>query len=206
MNDFSLVEKLKILMDIIVSSPLFLFCFMIGIAVLILYIILIKKDKKINKWIFVLIWIVLAIVLLISYSSVVLDLIDRLFDSLFMALYFPSIGIYILILIISNFCFIYSLINKKINKTHKIINFIYALLINLFLILIIDIVKTSNTNVYNELEIYTNPNLLVLLQLNSALFASWLLVNLLLSAHSKLKKYDKKELPNMPEIVFDDSE
>ena len=53
MTDYSLTEKIHVLMNMIASSPLFLFCFMMGIAVLILYMITIKNDKKINKWIFI---------------------------------------------------------------------------------------------------------------------------------------------------------
>ncbi|MBE6139579.1 MAG: hypothetical protein E7174_03695 [Firmicutes bacterium] len=204
MNDFSLVEKIKLLVNIIVSSPLFLFCFMIGIAVLILFIICVKKEKKVNKWIFIAIWTILGIVLVINYNSIVLELIDKLFDALFMALYFPNITVYFIILFISNLFFIYSLIGRRINKKHKIINFINALIINLFLILIIDIVKSNSINIYNELSIYTNSNLLVLMQLNSSIFTSWILISLLVSAHEKLKKYDEKELPEMPEIVFED--
>lgn len=204
MNDFSLVEKIKLLVNIIVSSPLFLFCFMIGIAVLILFIICVKKEKKVNKWIFIAIWTILGIVLVINYNTIVLELIDKLFDALFMALYFPNITVYFIILFISNLFFIYSLIGRRINKKHKIINFVNALIINLFLILIIDIVKSNSINIYNELSIYTNSNLLVLMQLNSSIFTSWILISLLVSAHEKLKKYDEKELPEMPEIVFED--
>ena len=204
MQDFSLIEKIKILMDIIVSSPLFLFCFMIGIAVLIFFIISIKKDKKINKWIFISIWIVLALILVINYNSVVFKLIDSLFDSLFMALYFPNITIYIIMLFTSNLFLIYSIFSKKVSKKNKILNFINALIINLFLILIIDIVKRNGINVYDQLNIYSNSNLLVLLQLTSATFTSWILISLLLSAHNKLKKYDQKENNKMPEIIFED--
>ena len=78
MNDISLVEKLKILMNIIVSSPLFLFCSMVSVALLILYIILIKKNKKINKWIFIIVWCILLLMLIINYNSVVLNLLDDL--------------------------------------------------------------------------------------------------------------------------------
>jgi len=204
MNDFSLVEKVKILMNIIASSPLFLFCCMFGIAVLIFFIICIKKDKKVNKWIFISIWIVLALILLINYTSIIFNIIDELFDSLFMALYFPNLTIYIIILIVSNFFFIFSLFSKKLNVKNKIINFINALIINLFLVLIVDIINKNNIDIYDQLSIYSNSNLLVLLQLTTAIFTSWILLCLLFSAHKKLKKYDKKELPAMPEIVFED--
>lgn len=206
MNDVSLIEKVKALMDIIVSSPLFLFCFMMGIAVLILFIISTKQEKKINKWIFISIWIVLAIIIIINYSSLVFKIIDSLFDALFMAIYFPNTTVYFIIIFISNFFFIFSLFRKKIAKKFKIINFINALIVDLFLILIMDTVKTNSIDIYSQISMYANFNVMILMQLNSATFISWILISLLISAHDKLKKYDKKELPEMPEIVFDDSE
>lgn len=204
MNDFSLIEKLGILVNIIISSPLFLFCSMFSVALLIYFIICIKKEKKINKWIFISIWSVLALILIINYNSIILNLIDKLFDSLFMMLYFPSSSVYFTIILLSNGIFIYSLINRKIKKTYKIVNFINMLIIDLLLILVIDTIKTNEINIYEVLNIYTNSNLLVLMELTSATFVSWILINLLISAHTKLKKYDKKELPKMPEIVFED--
>ena len=204
MKNYSLVEKSKILMDIILSSPLFLFCFMLGIAVLIFYIISVKKEKSINKWIFISIWAVLAVIVLINYNSIVIKLIDNLFDSFFEALYFPNLTIYIIILIISNFFFFYSIFSKKIDRKYKLLNFVNVLIIDIFLIIIIDTVKTNNINVYDELNIYSNSNLLVLLEMTSAIFVSWILLSLLVKTHNKLKKYDKKELPKMPEIVFED--
>lgn len=206
MNDVSLIEKLKALMNIIVSTPLFLFCFMMGVAVLILFIISIKKEKKVNKWIFISIWLVLAIIILVNYYSVVLKIIDNLFDALFMSIYFPNITVYFMMLFISNFFFVFSLFRKKISKKFKIINFINALIVDLFLILIMDTVTTNSIDIYDKISMYTNFNVMILMQLNSAVFLSWILISLLVSAHDKLKKYDKKELPDMPEIVFEDSE
>ena len=206
MNDVSLIEKLKALMNIIVSSPLFLFCFMMGVAVLILFIISIKQEKKVNKWIFISIWLVLAIIILVNYYSVVLKIIDNLFDALFMSIYFPNITVYFMMLFISNFFFVFSLFRKKISKKFKIINFINALIVDLFLILIMDTVTTNSIDIYDKISMYTNFNVMILMQLNSAIFLSWILISLLVSAHDKLKKYDKKELPDMPEIVFEDSE
>lgn len=204
MSDFSLVEKIKVLMNLIISSPLFLFCSMVGVAVLILFIICMKKEMKINKWIFISIWAIILFVLIFNYSSIFIYIFETLIDSVFMALYFPNLTVYIAILLIINGVLLYSLISKKVSKTNKIINFVTALIIDLFLILIVDIINSNSINVYDQLTMFTNSNLLVLLQLTSAVFVSWILLSLLVSAHKKLKKYDKKEYPKMPEIVFED--
>lgn len=203
MNDFSLVDKLKILMNIIVSSPFFLFCFILGIVLLIFFIIYIKKGIIINKWILVSIWAILGIILVINYNSVLLHLIDDLINNIFMALYFPNFTIYLIILVISNFFFIYSIFNRKIKNSYRIINILNSLILNVFLIFIIDIVNKAGIVNYNNINIYTNSNLLVLLELSSAIFVSWILLNLLLTAYHRLQKYDKNEYPKMPEIIFD---
>ena len=204
MNDYSLIDKFKVLMNMIASSPLFLFCSMIGVCILILYIIQLKEDKKVNKWIYIGIWSALFVVLIINYNSVMINLLDNLFDAIFNALYFPNLVVYVVILAISNIVLIYSLISKKTDKKNKVINFFEALVIDILLFLIIDIVKTNNINVYDELTIYSNSNLLILLELTSAIFTSWILINLMLRAHKKLKKYDSSKYSNRPEIVFED--
>ena len=205
MGDFSLVEKLKVLMNIILSSPLFLFCSMLGVALLILFIICIKKEKKVNKWVFISIWILLLLILIINYTDIFINIVDAFFDGVFMALYFPNITVYIIFLCIMNIMSIYSLVSKKVNRGNKIINFICSLIVDFMLILIIDIINGNNINIYDSLNIYTNSNLLVLFQLTSSIFVSWILLNLLISAHRKLKRYDKKEYPKMPEIIFEDN-
>ena len=206
MEDISLIEKLRALMKMITSSPLFLFCSMMGVALLIYYIINIKSEKSINKWVFLGVWIVLAIALVINYNNVMLNLLDNLFDSFFMALYFPNLTIYIIIIVIINSFFFYSVFSKKIDRPSKLLNFVIALIIDILLILIIDTVNYSDISVYEELTVYSNSQLLILLELTSAIFTSWILLSLLFSAHRKLKKYDKKQYPDMPEIIFDEIE
>ncbi len=203
MQDYSFLEKIQMLINIVATSPLFLCCFMIGIATLIFFLVCIKKNIKINKWIFISIWMLLCFILLICYNSIFYNLIDNLFNNIFMALYFPNLTIYVIILLVSNIFFIYSILSKKIAKSYKIINILNSLIIDMLLVLIIDIVKSKEININNSLMIYSNPNLLILLELTSAIFVSWILLNLLITAHHKLKKYDKKSYPDMPEIIFE---
>ena len=96
------------------------------------------------------------------------------------------------------------LLKKKLDKSYKILNFSTTIIINILLLFIIDIVQTNKINMIDKLSVYSNSNLMVLLQLTSAVFVSWILLTLLMSAHNKLKKYDKKELVPMPEIIFED--
>lgn len=203
MNDFSLIEKINILMELISSSSLFLFFSMIGISLLIFFILCIIKNKKINKWIFIAVFSFIGLIIFVNYSSIIIKILDTIIDSVFKTLYFPNLPIYTTILIISNVCLIISFINKKETKAKKIINLICASILNILFVFIISVVSTYNIDIYEEINLYTNSTLLVLLELSTGIFTSWILVRLFESAHTKLKKYDKKEYPEMQEIIFD---
>lgn len=204
MNDFSLMEKIQILMKLISSSSLFLICSILGIILLIIFIVCIILNKKINKLIFISISILVSFLLLINYGNIIVKILDTLIDSVFMALYFPSLPIYISVVFISNILFIFSIFDKNQTKTKKIINIFNSIILDILLILIIDVVSKNNINIYEQISLYTNSNLLVLLELSMGVFTSYILINLFVSAHQKLQKYDTNEPLKLPEIIFDD--
>lgn len=204
MNDFSLIEKIQLLMELISSSSLFLICSVIGIILLIVFIICILLNKKINKFVFISILILISFLLLINYGNIIIKIIDILIDSVFMALYFPSLSTYISVVIFSNILFVISIFNKKQIKVVKITNIINSILLDILLILIIDVVSKNNINIHEQVSLYTNSNLLVLLELSMGIFTSWILVSLFVSAYQKLKKYDINTYDKLPEIIFDD--
>lgn len=203
MNDFSLIEKFSMLMNLISSSYLFLICMIIGILALTYLIICTILNKKVNKLIFISVSVVVGILLFINYGNIIIKVLDVILDSVFMALYFPSLPIYICVLLISNFIFITSIFNKEKIKAVKITNSINATVLNFLLILVIEVIRRNNINIYEEISLYTNSNLLILLELSMGIFLSWVLISLFISAHRKLKKYDKNEYTEMPEIIFD---
>ena len=203
MNDFSFVEKIKMLMELISSSYLFLIIMIIFILILTLLIILTILNKKVNKWIFVIVSTIVGILLLINYGDILMQVLDVILDKIFMSLYFPNLPVYMSIILISNITFFLSIFSKRQTKIRKITNTINAMFLDFLLILIVEVVRKNNINIYEEISLYTNSNLLILLELSTAIFVSWILINLFISAHSKLKIYDKVEYPEMPEIIFD---
>lgn len=203
MNDFSLVEKISILMELISSSTLFLICSIMCIVLLLFFIVCIVLNKKINKWIFIILSAFICMIILINYGEIIIKILDAIIDSVFMALYFPSLPIYMIVLIISNVFLIISLFSKKLTKSKKIINITNGLILDFLLILIIEIVSRNKIDIYEQVTLYSNRYLLVLLELSMGIFVSWLLISLIISAKNKLKKYDSNELPEMQEIIFD---
>lgn len=201
MNDFTLVEKLKILMDVIMSSPLFLILIICGVAMTVFLIFGLSLNNRKTKIIFIACLAAIFAIIFFKYINIFFELIDNMFNMMFEALYFPSLSVYLIIILISNFFLIYSLLPKKVDIKHKILNIVSSITINILLIFILELVKSNNISIYDKISLYSNGRLLVLLQLSTSVFASWLLLNLLISAHNKLKKYDKEEIP---ELIFDE--
>lgn len=191
MIDFSFTEKLFQLKDILVSSPFFLFSIIISIILLIGMIIGIKKNRKIPKVIFVLSWIFVFTFVIIRYHSSISYIFDRLFGRLVEEIYFPSISIYTVMLIITNIIFIFSLLKKKLNNLFRIINLIIGTEINFLFFLLLDIIVKNNIDIYADLSVYSNPNLLVLLEFSMFLFIAWILILIVLLL---IKKYAVKTI------------
>ena len=97
MQDFSLLDKVKILMDIIASSPLFLLCSISVIIFLVVLLLFSIFDKKVNKWVYITIWGSLFLLIIIFYKDIALNIVDNFFDNIFMAIYFPNLSIYLIV-------------------------------------------------------------------------------------------------------------
>ena len=102
MADFSVIEKLKLFFETVVSTPFFFIYAILGIALIIIMIIDIKKHKKISRILYLIVLIFLITFVLIKYFGVIINIIDTFIEIIVKALYFPSLGLYITMLLISN--------------------------------------------------------------------------------------------------------
>lgn len=193
MDNFSLLDKIKILFNTIISNPFFSLSALIGIILAILMIIDIIKHKKVRKRYYIAGWFFIFLFIVVKYSKVIPTLFDNLINQVFMTLYFPNIGVYMFLLIIINLSFIYCLI-KNIHKSYKILSGIISIIMDLLFILIINILLENKIDITSEITLYTNSNLLVLLELSTALFVSWILLIIFISAYLKLKVLDNNLL------------
>lgn len=193
MENFTFFEKIKILFNTIVSTPFFSLSALLGLILALLMIIDIVKHKRIRKRYYIAAWFFIFFFIVIRYFKIIPILFDNLVNQIFMALYFPSIGIYMLLLLIINASFIFCL-TKNINKSYKVLTGIVSIILDLFFILVVNIILDNKVDVTAEISLYTNSKLLVLLELSTAIFVSWLLLLFFLSAYLKLKKLDNNLL------------
>lgn len=193
MANYSILDKIKILFKTIISNPFFSFSALFGLVLAVLMIIDIIKQKKIRKRYYIVAWFFVFFFIITKYMKVIPKLFDNLINQIFMTLYFPSIGVYMFLLITVNVGFIYCLI-KNIHKSYKILSGIISIILDLLFVIIINIIVENNIDITSEITLYTNSNLLVLLEISTALFVSWILLIIFISAYLKLKVLDNNLL------------
>ena len=153
----------------------------ITIGIILLFILANKfKNKKITKVICFIIYFSIFGYLIYMYHGEILNLLDYLMDNLVRLLLFPNLAIYILVLVIVNIFIIKSTFSNKDSDFQKIINIIYFGLFNILFYLIVNNIINNQINVYEQLDIYTNKELLNLIVLNMKIFVIWLFTILII--------------------------
>ena len=191
MADFSMIKKIKLVFDTAISTPFFIVYAILGLILVGLIIFDIKKYKKISRILYIVCIIFLATFFIIKYFDVIIKVIDSFVEILLKTLYFPNLGIYITILIITNLTFVFTTISKKSYKIYKVISSLITTLIDLLFIMIIGIISKNHIDISSDVKLYSDSTILTLLQISMGLFVSLYLLLMLARIHWRLKLYDK---------------
>ena len=110
-----------------------------------------------------------------------------------MQIFFPNLATYVIIIVITNVIFLISINKKDIKNLTKFINSIFFIIIMVMMIYTLEQIISNNINIYDTEEVYTNQNVLVLIESTTILFTIWMIILLSKLAISKLiKKSDEK--------------
>lgn len=186
MVQFTLLEKIKMLIDIILSSSFFLTTVVLGSLFTGIMIMSIRKNKKIDKKIFVLAWLFVITFLFVRHFNTLFRMLDNMIENIFISVYFPNLATYVAILLTTNYIFISSLIKKNTNKYMLALNTISFIGINTLFLFIADTVVEENIDIYSRLTVYSNSDLLILLELSTGLFTLWLFILSIIWAIKKI--------------------
>jgi len=174
MTYLSMFEKFKILFDSILDYK-FILVFIISIVFLtILYMIKKINVKKYITMIMVSFILVFGIIVIGDY-----DVLSNTFDDFatifFGNIYFPSIYVYISVLVISFIAFIVSVLNIMIKKIYKVLNSIMFVVNNILFVIVLNIVAKNKIDVFSVNSLYTDTSLVAILELSMGLFILWVL-------------------------------
>ncbi len=174
MSYLSIAEKFKILFDMILDFK-FIFIFL-GVLVIATFLYLIKKIDN-RKYIMIItlsLLLIFGIDIVINYKELA-EVFDNFMTIFFSNIYFPSVYVYVGTLLIVAIAFITSMFNKMLNKVYKIINGITFVMNNILLVIILNIIAKNKIDVFTPNELYTNINLVAVLEISIGLFVLWIL-------------------------------
>lgn len=201
MVEYTLLEKIKTLFNLITDSPLFLIL-LFGILLMIIDIMFISKTDKKTKIIYAVVSLIIIILFMNSYLGSLFSIFDVIAKNIVSIIYFPTMLQYILMLIISLIILIISITSKKLNLIIKRVN-ILVLIVNTFLFfLIIDQINNNNIDLASKVSIYSNSILMILLELSITIFIIWMIGLMLYKIIKKLSIKSDKELVTLDPQTF----
>lgn len=169
----NLLEKLIGLFTIAGKSWINLGFLLFFIVILVL--ICMKKLSKKKGFILSLIGDIALIVYTINtYETEVNKLIGNITDHLFTDIYFPSIYVYLFVFLFINIVTIGNLLNIHKKGIYQTIHGICFLVSNFILALILDIVSKNKIDVFSKSSLFSNTDLIILLELSVSIFIIWL--------------------------------
>lgn len=189
MSKMTFMDKLSVLLNVSLSSKLFIALF---ILLIIIGIVLIKNnnnDVQKNKKIYLMITIFISALVIFTFNNSLAKMFDYMMNNLFIIVYFPNIAIYLAAIIATNVILFVSIFSNKTSKVIKNINIIVYTIINYLLVLLLFTVNKNGLDLFSQSSIYQNESATALIELTSILFIVWVvflvLYKLILSYLSK---------------------
>ena len=196
MKGISLWEMIKTIANLVLSSPIFLISLIVGIILLIAMMISIKKTKKIGKTLTIVIYVFLIIFVLIYYNNYLYNLLDNLMNTIFTQIFFPNLAAYAVMLLTTLIILFYSIIKTNIPRYLRVINMLIPFIIIFLFVLTLDVIITSKINIYEPLTVYSDKNLLILIEFSMIIFVIWLIVLLSIKLIRRLIQKSNKKVMN----------
>lgn len=207
MVEFTLLEKIRTIFNLIFSSPLFL-VLLFGLVLILVDIKFISKKDKKTKAIYSVVSLLVIGILISMYYDSLLVLFNTIFKNLISLIYFPTVLEYIMMLIISLIILICSLVNKKISPNVKTFNALAFISNSYIFFLILDEIENSKVDLSSKISIYTNDHLMILFEVSLGIFIFWIVSLILIKIIKTLAKpkkeenfYEEPELPKTIEEV-----
>ena len=163
-----------------------------------------KKSKKVCFIMSLLSYIGLVSYIIINYSKQIGVLFDSLMDNLFLNIYFPSVYVYLFILLVIDITTFVVLMNRRGSSIYKWIHSIFFFAIHFILVLILENISVNKIDVFSKASLFSSKDLIMLLEFSVNIFILWIislvfvyftnLVTEKVSLSSVLKHKEKEKL------------
>ena len=207
MDDYTILERLIKIFKLVTSSPFFILLAVIILLTLVLAIIFSKLRDDRPKILAGIGYLCIIAYVFAKYGTFLKKAGDTFVDSLFMLLYFPNLLVFIAVVLLFTILMIVPVILKRIKGFMVFINIIFAMTIQFFFILILDLIKDNNVNLLEKTSVYKNESITVLVQASMAIIAIWvvaLFINFVIDKiANKVEESNKKQI-ELDKIEIDD--
>lgn len=179
LEQLSFMEKLQVLFSNILAHPLFL-------IILLMPALLLLLRKKHGKKIFIGVYLLVIIFVLFIGNEVIFELFDNMMDGLFMTLYFPNFITLFVVVVLCSIIALVSFFDKKMYRINKIINITGFAIVQFMFVLILTTVRSNNIDIYADNALYSNSDVLTLMQLLMGAFALQIVSILIINGINKV--------------------
>lgn len=188
MDYMNIIDKLQIFMNLITNSQL-----LMGTIVLIALSILLFLNKQINnKKLFGIVFLInigAFLILLFFNSQQLISMYNSIIDKIFMNFYFPSVEVYLFILLFMFVVLFVSIFNIKMKKCYKITNIITFFTFFYLFLMLLYVIITNNLNIFDINSIYTNKDAVAILELSTLIYCVWIIILLIISISNTTYAY-----------------
>ena len=181
----TIFEKISCLGNLITTSVIYPVFLLILLLLIIMLSTTKKKSKKIQSLIVISYVVLFAIIILNNYDNLE-KLMTSISNNFFTNIYFPSVYTYLFILVTIDLITILGKINTKLKKSYQVVNGVAFGIINFILVLILDTVAKNSVDVFSKKSLFTNSNLLVLLESSVNVYILWLITLLIIYLSDKI--------------------
>lgn len=195
--ELGILEKMKIIFDLLFSSFMFLEILLFFLLLFILLVVNIKVKNRIIPVVISVLVFVGIVVFGVLFSPYVFSCIDSFLLKAMEYYYFPSTVIFFFIFLIAVLDFIYTMFSKKLKSFKKIVNYLYVVGTFFFFIVFIGLATINNIDLGDVVTLYQNKQILSVVQVSNLLFLVWGIVSVFYYLFIFFqKKFDKKEVEN----------
>lgn len=176
MAELSLLDKFKIIGSSIISSPFGISLAIFLILSLLVLIINIKYKSKIVNVCYAIIFIAYISILVYMNINTIKTGTNYIVTLIMANYFFPSIYLFICETLIGMVIIIGTFLSKKLNNIIRIINYALFSIIELLFFLFFYIANKDSIILNNNTDIYTNTQLLSILEISSLVFILWIII------------------------------
>lgn len=176
----SLIERLETIFEVIKNSNEALYIIPIVSFVTLLLIIFGLIKKHFIKYICAVIYIIGLGILGYFYHEPLFNMLDYLVENIVSNILFPNLAVYGFVLLVINIIMLISILSNKVSGLVKSFNTLCFAIMQLLLFFTVKLIIENNINVYEKLNVYTNQELLVLIEFSMAVFVIWMVLLILI--------------------------